>query len=112
MGSAICLPMVIDGFSEDIESWKIIAMRSPRMARISSSLSLSRSLPSNRISPFSMRPGGEGMRRRIDIEVTLLPEPDSPTMASVSPAATSKEMLSTAVTTPRSVLNRVVRFLT
>ena len=34
-----------------------------------------------------MRPGGEAIRRRIESEVTLLPQPDSPTTASVSPGA-------------------------
>ena len=33
-----------------------------------------------------MRPGGLGISRRIDSAVTLLPQPDSPTMPSVSPA--------------------------
>ena len=56
-----------------------------------------------------MRPGGFGISRRIDIAVTLLPEPDSPTIATVSPAATSNETRSTAVTCPRSVRKRVVR---
>ena len=32
-----------------------------------------------------MRPGGCGIRPRIDIVLTLLPEPDSPTIPSVSP---------------------------
>ena len=32
-----------------------------------------------------MRAGGIGSRRRIDSAVTLLPQPDSPTIASVSP---------------------------
>ena len=32
-----------------------------------------------------MRPGGSGMRRRIDRALTDLPEPLSPTMATVSP---------------------------
>ena len=35
-------------------------------------------------------PGGSGISRRIDIEVTDLPQPDSPTMASVSPASTGR----------------------
>jgi hypothetical protein len=36
--------------------------------------------------PPTMRPGGEAMSRRIESDVTLLPLPDSPTTASVSPA--------------------------
>ena len=35
---------------------------------------------------------------------TLLPEPDSPTIPSVSPRSTSKETPSTALTTPSSVV--------
>ena len=38
-----------------------------------------------------MRPGGVGMRRMIDSAVTLLPEPDSPTMATVSPGPMSND---------------------
>ena len=51
IGSAICRPTVSAGLSEVIGSWKIIAMRSPRTARICASRSFSRSWPSNRISP-------------------------------------------------------------
>src|SRR5918993_2421310 len=39
-------------------------------------------------------------RRMIDSEVTLLPQPDSPTTPSVWPGATEKLMPSTALTTP------------
>ena len=35
--------------------------------------------------PSTMRPGGCGIRRMTESAVTLLPEPDSPTMPSVSP---------------------------
>jgi hypothetical protein len=37
--------------------------------------------------------------------VTLLPQPDSPTIASVSPRATENETPSTARTTPSRVKN-------
>src|SRR4051812_10089716 len=53
--------------------------------------------------PATMRPGGEAIRRNMESEVTLLPQPDSPTMASVSPGATEKETPSTARTTPSRV---------
>src|SRR5918994_2072660 len=112
IGSAICRPIVSDGLSELIGSWKIMAMRLPRIARISSSLNVRRFWPSNTTSPAEILPGGSGIRRRIDIAVTLLPEPDSPTMASVSPAARSNETSSTALTMPRSVRNSVDRPLT
>src|SRR5690242_19466144 len=45
-------------------------------------------------------------------EVTLLPEPLSPTMPMASPASTSKEMPFTAWTNPSRVLKLTVRFLT
>ena len=39
--------------------------------------------------PPTILPGGVGIRRMIDSAVTLLPQPDSPTMPSVSPFARS-----------------------
>src|SRR5438552_15934701 len=48
----------------------------------------------------------------IVMQVTLLPQPDSPTIASVSPFSTENEMPSTAPTMPSSVLNEVFRSLT
>ncbi len=44
--------------------------------------------------------------------VTLLPEPDSPTMPSVRPCSTLNETPSTARTTPSSVENWTRRSLT
>src|SRR5579859_4808212 len=43
------------------------------------------------------------------IVLTLLPEPDSPTIPSVSPGNTSYVIPSTAWTTPSSVLNSTAR---
>src|SRR5215831_4716884 len=111
-GSAICRPTLSAGLSDDMGSWKIMAILLPRTARMPASSSLKRLRPSNTTSPLSMRPGGDGMRRMIDSAVTLLPEPDSPTSATVSPASMSKETLSTAVTLPRSLAKRVVRLRT
>jgi len=48
-------------------------------------------------------PGGSGMRRISDIEVTDLPQPDSPTMASVSPSSTWNDTPSTARLIPSGV---------
>ena len=56
--------------------------------RIAASLSSRKSRPAKRTLPETMRPGGDGTRRRIDSAVTLLPQPDSPTIASVSPRRT------------------------
>jgi hypothetical protein len=44
-----------------------------------------------------MNPGGLGMRRMIDNDVTLFPQPLSPTMPSVRPGSTSNETSSTAL---------------
>ena len=70
------MPTVSAGLSEDIGSWKIMAILLPRMARMPASSSLKRSWPSKITSPLSMRPGGVGIRRMIDSAVTLLPEPE------------------------------------
>ena len=42
------------------------------------------SFPMNRIEP-AMRPGGSGISRNSAMAVTDLPQPDSPTIANVSP---------------------------
>src|ERR1700733_7563436 len=94
-----------------IGSWKTIASSSPRKARSSFFFIFSRSLPLNIAVPLTMRPGGCGIRPRIDSVLTLLPDPDSPTIPSVSPGKTSYVMSSTAWTTPSSVLNSTARFL-
>src|SRR5437762_531798 len=62
--------------------------------------------------PSTILPGGCGMSRMSDSAVTALPQPDSPTMPSVSPAASSKDTPSTACTTPSRVKNCVFRSLT
>ncbi len=53
-------------------------------------------MPSNTTDPPAISPGGTGMSRVIDSLVTDLPEPDSPTMQTVSPWSTVKLMPSTA----------------
>ena len=98
--SAICLPMVITGLSDVIGSWKIIEISLPRTRRISSSLIWRRSRPPSLTEPETMRPGGSGMSRISDSAVMLLPQPDSPTIARVSPEATWKSTPSTALTMP------------
>jgi hypothetical protein len=57
-GSAPCLPIVRTGFSEDIGSWKIMAIRLPRSARKPALLRLASSTPSRRV-----RPPAPGRRR-------------------------------------------------
>src|SRR5699024_11503490 len=57
-------------------------------------------------------PGGIAIKRMIDCTVTLFPEPDSPTMASVSPSCTSKFTSRTACTSPPYVWNDTDRLFT
>ncbi len=101
--SVSCMPIVNTGFSDVIGSWKIMLIERPRTLRISSHGSASRFWPFSVISPATMRPGGLGMSRSTLSAVTLLPEPDSPTSPSTSPARTSRSMPSTALATPASV---------
>src|SRR5258706_1159434 len=90
-----------------IGSWKIIESLSPRRSRSRLAGSLSRSLPSNSTSPPTMRPGGCGTSPMIESAVTLLPQPDSPTMPSVRPRSRRKLTPSTARTSPCSPWNEV-----
>ena len=55
------------------------------------------------IRPDGNRAGGDGTRPMIAMADTDLPEPDSPTMPSVSPGLTDQLTPSTARTTPLSV---------
>src|SRR5512132_3570383 len=103
--SRICRPIVRTGFSEVIGSWKIIAISLPRTERRARSLCRTRSRPWKTALPDSIRPFRDN-RPRIDSDVTLLPQPDSPTMPSVSPGAMSKLMPLTAYTVPRRVQKR------
>ena len=103
--STSCVPMVNTGLRLVIGSWKTMAISSPRTSRISRSESGSRSRPSNITVPETMRPGGDGTSRITASDVTVLPEPDSPTMPSISPGRTLKLTLSTTVAGPASVRN-------
>src|SRR6185503_18839823 len=68
--------------------------------------------PRNMIDPETIFPGGSGISLMIERFATDLPEPDSPTMPSVSPGLTLKLMPSTAFTVPSSVSKYVRRSLT
>ena len=101
--SAIWSPTVSTGLRLVIGSWKIMASRLPRSLRISPSSSRTRSRFSNVTLPFTVRASRGGKSRMIESAVTLLPQPDSPTMPSVSPGNTSNETPSTARVTPSTV---------
>ncbi|CAA9588141.1 MAG: hypothetical protein AVDCRST_MAG88-4336 [uncultured Thermomicrobiales bacterium] len=100
--SAICSRTRLTGLSEFIAPCAIIATPSRRWRRICSSESASRSVPSRTISPPSIRPGAL-IRRISDSAIVDLPEPDSPTSPSRSPARRVKSTPSTARTAPRGV---------
>src|SRR4051812_7537516 len=74
----------------------------PRRRRISSSLSLRRSVPSSRISPLTMALVLRCRPRMAELE-TDLPEPDSPTIPRVLPFSRLNERPSVALTTPSTV---------
>ena len=97
--SPICFSIVCSGLSEVIGSWKMMVMSLPRTWRISLSESGSRSRPLNRIEPEGCCADGYGNSFITDSAVTDLPEPDSPTSATVSPLLISNEMRSTASVT-------------
>jgi hypothetical protein len=94
-------PMVNTGFSEVIGSWKTQAMSLPRSACSSGSGMPSRSGPAT---GCALRSALSGSRFRIDIAVTLLPEPDSPTSATVAVLGMSKLMPLTAWARARPAL--------
>jgi len=102
LASTSCRPIVWTGFSEVIGSWKIIAMSLPRISRSFFGL-----IPI-RFSPFQIASPLEIVvlrlfRPMIVRQVTLLPQPDSPTIPSVLPFSTEKLTPSTALTIPSSV---------
>ncbi len=103
--SASWSPMASTGLSEVIGSWKIIAISAPRTRRISASGSAARSRvaapPRHSTRPASIRPPSRAISRRTASAVADLPEPDSPTIASVSPGSTWKESPRTASTGPK-----------
>src|SRR5689334_13466824 len=78
----------------------------PRTRRSTSGSAPIRSMPSKRAVPLTCAPR---VRPAMVCVATLLPEPDSPTMASVLPRSTSKESPRTAWTTPSAVLKATLR---
>ncbi len=87
-GSHSCAPMVNTGLSEVIGSWKTQAMSRPRSACSSGIEACSKSLPRHSTRPW--RCALSGSRFSMAIAVTLLPDPDSPTSATVEFSAMSK----------------------
>ena len=89
-------PIVNTGLSVVVGSWKTMPTSRPRMRRSASASSVVISTPSSSIEPSRRASGGSRPLRAS--AVTLLPEPDSPTMPSTSPAPTSRSTPRTAGT--------------
>src|SRR5690606_5407152 len=106
--SATCVPILATGFRFDIGSCGTRPMSRPRMPRSSLSDALVMSRPSRRMLPAAMRPP-PASSPMIAMAVVDLPEPDSPTIATVSPAEMSRSTPSTAWTTPSIVLKSTAR---
>ncbi len=94
--SAICQPTVNTGFSDDIGSWNTTEMSLPRIFRSVSNGSTSRLRPPNSTRLSGPTIAFSGSSRTIDIADTLLPEPDSPTSATVAFSGMSKLIPRTA----------------
>jgi hypothetical protein len=98
-----------NGFSEVIGSWKIIDISAPRRRSSRSSrwprISCPRSLTLPEAAPFL------ASSPMIAIRIWLLPEPDSPTMPTVSPGQSDRLTSLTAATVPPSVRNWTRRSL-
>jgi len=85
-------------------SWKIMEISLLRRSRMSWSVAFRRSLPSKRISPAAIFPGGVEIRRMMLSAVVVFPAPVSPTRPTVLPASILRSMPLTA----RMTLLRVV----
>src|SRR5215211_2212115 len=107
--SMIWRPTRIVGSSEVIGSWKTIAIFGPLISSMRFSESLRRSSPSKMISPPLTMVFDSGFRRIMLLAATDFPDPDSPTMASVSPRLRSKVAPRTACTSPAYVLKEMRR---
>ena len=110
--SAICFSTVATGFSELIGSWKIMPISLPLMSSMASSVTGTMSRPLSLTEPPTMRAGGSGSRRMMDSADSDLPQPDSPTSATVSPLPTLRLSPSTAFISPRRVNSVVLRLRT
>src|SRR5215471_10458991 len=81
-------PTRMVGLRERAGSWKTIARSAPRRRRSSFSASPISSVPANRAEPVTTADGGS--RPITARQLTVLPDPDSPTIASVRPGQAAK----------------------
>src|SRR3989344_4331895 len=82
------------------------------MFRISDIGKCNKFFPLKEIDPETTRPGGVGIKRKMESAVTDFPQPLSPTMPKVFPSGIAKETSSTAKTSPSSVRKAVRKFFT
>jgi len=108
IASTIWSPTRMTGFRLVAGSWKIMPMRPPRMLRISASGRANTSCPARSSRPVSTRPAS-GSSRISARAVMLLPQPDSPTRAKVSPRSMLRLSASTARTSPASASSSTAR---
>ncbi len=105
--SSIWWPIRSTGFSEVIGSWKTNEIWRPRTFRRRDPEAPSSSSPSKRTLPVTVAVFGR--RPRIESAVTLLPQPDSPTIPSTCLGSSVSDIRSTAWTVPSSVSKRTER---
>ena len=108
--SPIWSPTVKTGLRELIGSWKTYAISRPRTRRSRRAPNASRSWPSNTTLPLTLAVSGSS--RTSDMQVTLFPHPDSPTMPRTSRGASENDTRSTAWIGPSSVSKRTERSFT
>jgi len=84
--SSIYFPIFIVGFNEVIGSWNINPISTPLIFLISLSDIFVISLPLYFMEPFSKNPGGSELSLTKHCAVTLFPQPDSPTIPTISPS--------------------------
>ncbi len=107
--SVICFPIGTTGLRADMGSWNIMPKFAPRILHISRSPSFVISYPFVRICPWIFALSGNILiteRHKTDF-----PQPDSPTMARVSPSLILREISRTAWTVPAFVVKETERFL-
>ena len=103
------VPIFITGFNEVIGSWKIMDIFLPWIFRLSSRLMPSSSCPFRRMEPSDT--WASSLSNPITArDVMDLPEPDSPTIPTISPFPTSRLTWSTTVCMPLFVGKPMVKF--
>ena len=106
--SAIWSPTVNAGFRLRIACWNTMLIRCPRIACSSLRLSVMRSTPSSFTDPVGVRPSSSGIKPITASDVTVLPEPVSPTRPRVCPASTENEASCTTRSQPPRERNSTV----